>query len=202
MSEIIYVLINEAMPGYVKIGRTSDLEQRIRQLDTTSVPLPFECFYACVVKDAAFVEKQIHDTFLDSRVRSNREFFEMDPERAVSALKMVELKDITPNKDFIESNEDQQALDKARKRRGRFNFRLLDIPIGSELIFTSGRFPKPEEEIRAVVVDDVHIKIGDEITTVSSAAMRITNAVPLQGTLYWKYEGETLDERRNRLESE
>lgn len=66
----------------VKIGRTTDLEQRIRSLDTTSVPLPFECVYACTIdKDAAFVEAQIFNAFADYRVRSNREFFEISPER-------------------------------------------------------------------------------------------------------------------------
>ena len=63
MQEIIYILINEAMPGYVKIGKTNNLEQRIRSLDTTGVPLPFECFYACTVTDSAFVERQLHDSF-------------------------------------------------------------------------------------------------------------------------------------------
>jgi len=66
--EIVYILINEAMPNYVKIGRTTNLEQRIRSLDNTSTPLPFECFFACTVNDAAFVEKQLHDAFLDNRV--------------------------------------------------------------------------------------------------------------------------------------
>ena len=65
MQDIVYILINEAMPNYVKVGITSDLEQRIRSLDTTGIPLPFECFYATKVKDARFVEKQLHDAFDD-----------------------------------------------------------------------------------------------------------------------------------------
>lgn len=91
MDNIIYILINEAMPGYVKIGKTGDLEQRVRSLDTTSVPLPFECFYACSVKNADFVERQLHEAFADNRVRSSREFFEIAPERAIAILKLVEL---------------------------------------------------------------------------------------------------------------
>lgn len=43
---IVYVLTNPAFDSYVKIGRTIDLEQRLRQLDNTSVPLPFRCVYA------------------------------------------------------------------------------------------------------------------------------------------------------------
>jgi hypothetical protein len=47
MAEIVYVLTNESMEGMVKIGRTSTgVEQRIRELDNTSLPLPFRCFYA------------------------------------------------------------------------------------------------------------------------------------------------------------
>ncbi len=30
---IIYVLINEAMPGYVKVGKTEDLDRRLQDLD-------------------------------------------------------------------------------------------------------------------------------------------------------------------------
>ena len=39
---IVYVLVNEAMPNYVKVGRTANLKQHIRDLDSTGVPLPFE----------------------------------------------------------------------------------------------------------------------------------------------------------------
>ena len=33
---IVYCLTNAAMPDYIKIGQTVDLEQRLRQLDNTS----------------------------------------------------------------------------------------------------------------------------------------------------------------------
>ena len=66
MTEIVYILTNEAMPGLVKVGRTaSDLAGRIRALFQTGVPLPFELFFACEVNDATFVETQLHDAFDD-----------------------------------------------------------------------------------------------------------------------------------------
>ena len=40
---IVYVLINEAMQGYVKMGRTNDIDRRLSDLDWTNIPLPFDC---------------------------------------------------------------------------------------------------------------------------------------------------------------
>jgi len=184
------------MPGYVKIGQTTNLEQRIRSLDTTSIPLPFECFYACSVKNSNFVEKQLHDAFMDQRVRSSREFFEVSPERVVSALKLAEIENVTPGNDFVESQEDQQALNQARKRRSIFNFEMVDIPFGAEIVYVN------DENIKAVVIDKKLIKFDDEITSLSASAQKLLGyPYQVQGTVYWMYEGETLDERRRRMES-
>lgn len=196
MDNIIYILINEAMPGYVKIGKTNNLEQRIRSLDNTSVPLPFECFYACKVKDAEFVERQLLDAFLDHRVRSSREFFEISPERAVAALKLAEIENITPKKDFVETEEDQQALNQARVNRAVFNFSMVDIPKGAELVWYR------DENVKARVVDNRQIEFNGEITSLSNSAQKLLGYnYKVAGTLYWMYEGETLDERRRRFES-
>ena len=196
MPSIIYILINESMPGYVKIGRTDNLEQRIRSLDTTSIPLPFECFYACTVADAEKTEKLLHDAFLDHRVRSSREFFEISPERAVSALKLAEIENVTPGRDYVESSEDQQALNQARKRRAVFNFKMVDIPVGAELGFVR------DGSVKARVADSKTIELDGEVTSLSASAQRLLG-YPNQvaGTLYWTYEGETLDERRRRMEA-
>ena len=71
--------MNQAMPNYVKIGRTDNLVARLQQLDNTSVPLPFECVYAVQVEDPASVERLLHQAFADHRQRSNREFFTVSP---------------------------------------------------------------------------------------------------------------------------
>lgn len=202
MNEIVYVLINEAMPGYVKIGRTTtSLEQRIRELNSsTSVPLPFTAFYACTVKDAQFVEHQLHDAFDDNRVNPRREFFRVAPERVVAALKLAEIENITPKKDFLEYAEDKKALTEARTRRSRFNFAMVGIPIGAELYFSRN------EDIKAKVLNthptDTSIEVDGEKTNLSRSAQKILGlSYGVAGTDYWMYEGETLDERRRRFEN-
>jgi hypothetical protein len=196
MNEIIYILTNESMPGYVKIGRTTtSLEQRIKELSSsTSVPLPFTCFYACTVKDSMFVEHQLHDAFDNNRVNPKREFFQIAPERVVAALKLAQIENITPKNDIVENKEDQNALNEARKIRPQFRFDMVDIPVGSELVFSR------DESIKAKVLDNKLIEFNNETTSLSLSAQKILGyQYGVAGTDYWMYEGETLDERRKRM---
>lgn len=97
MTEIVYVLTNEAMPGLIKIGRTSgDLATRIRGLYSTGVPLPFELFFACEVANGGFVENNLHEAFGDHRVSKGREFFRLAPERARAALLIGAIREVKP----------------------------------------------------------------------------------------------------------
>ena len=60
------------MPNTIKIGITENLEQRMKQLDCTSVSLPFE-FFAVDVYDAALVEKKCTEalTTIESEITEN-----------------------------------------------------------------------------------------------------------------------------------
>lgn len=200
MNEIVYVLTNEAMPGYVKIGKTNtNLEQRVRELSgSTSVPLPFTVFFACKVANATFVEHQLHDAFDNNRVNPRREFFSIDPERVVAALKLAALEDITPQHDIVDSVEDQKSLDVARQIRSRFNFDMVDIPIGAELYFSR------DENVKAKVIGrsgSESIEFNGRATSLSTAAQEVLGYhTAVSGTDYWAYEGETLDERRRRMQ--
>ena len=135
---IVYILTNECMPETIKIGITENLEQRMKQLDNTSVALPFECYYAVEVPDASVIEKKMHQGLDDCRIRNNREFFRITPEQAKSILEIAEVmggKDVTPREDVVETSQDLEALQKARTIRQRFNFQMLDIEQGTVLHF-------------------------------------------------------------------
>lgn len=196
MDKIIYILINEAMPGYVKIGKTANLKQRMKVLYSTPVPLPFECFYACTVENGEEIERWLFDIFDDRRVSPNREFFEVAPERVAAALRAKAINDVTPQKVYVESKEDEVALNKSRKRRAVFNFDMVDIPVGAELIFSR------DESKKAKVLDNRWIEFNGKRTSLALSAQKILGYDRgVSGALYWKYEGETLDERRKRFES-
>jgi hypothetical protein len=198
MNEIVYILINEAMPGYIKIGRTStSVEQRMQELYKTPVPLPFECFYAGKVKSAIEVERALHDAFADNRVSPNREFFQIAPERVVAVLKLLTLEEVTPGRAYVETKEDQIALDKARTQSSVFNFEMVKIPVGAILNLARNK------EVTCEVVDKRWVNYVGEKTSLTAAAQKALGINrPLQGPLYWEYEGELLVDRRKRMEEE
>lgn len=197
---VIYILINEAMPGYVKFGKTlTTVEQRMRELDTTGVPLPFECFYAARVADVDFVERRLQDAFADARIRPRREFFRIDPERVQSALELAGGADVTPRDDVVEEEADRVALNEAREQRGRFNFRMVEIPVGAVLTFTK------DENVTCTVAAHNKVEFEGEIMSLSAAALIAVHRLgyswnAVSGPVYWEYEGQTLDDRRREME--
>ncbi len=193
--EIVYILTNPAFPDYVKIGRTTNLKQRLLSLDNTALPLPFECYYAVEVNDSKKVEKLLHQSFDKYRVRSNREFFELLPENAKSALQLANGKEVTPDHDIVETSEDQRALDNARSKRERFKFSLLNIEPGTILTFAK------DEEITCEVVDDRLIRFRDEEMSLTASALIIIHEMgyewsKISGPAFWQHNGVSLYDMR------
>ena len=197
---IVYVLVNEAFDGYVKIGKTINLEQRLRQLDNTSVPLPFRCVYAVKVSDMDTVEKLAHGAFVDHRTRSNREFFEIDPLRVISALKMTGGVEVTPKDDIAADDEGLEALNRPTKRK-RFTLYQAGLKDGDELSYAKN------DEIKATVVSANKVIFEGNEESLSGSALKLLqrdgyNWRQANGWAYWTYDGETIAERLNRLLSD
>lgn len=200
--QVIYILTNEAMPGYIKIGKTkSNLNGRIRQLDTTGLPLPFECFYAARVDDCDAVEKLLHDAFADSRTRKNREFFQINPERVASALKLATIEEITPRESVFETNEDRVAVETAKSRRSPFNFKSVNISVGQVLHLAKNT------ETTCKVLDHKRVEFREETMSLSQAALIAINELgynwkAVSGPDSWSIDGITLDEIRRQVEDD
>ena len=198
---VVYVLSNPSMDGYVKIGKTTNLEQRLKSLDNTSTPLPFRCVFAVEVEDMDKVEGLAHQAFKKDRTRSNREFFEIDEEQAVSALKMTGGKNVTPQNDVAEDAESIEALNNATQKRSRFKFSMIGLKPGETLEYVR------DNSITAKIVDDRSIEIDGNITSLSLSALELLHKEGLdwktvQGPRYWMHNGVTLSELRRRQENE
>jgi hypothetical protein len=200
MAEIVYVLTNEAMPGLVKIGRTTgDLAGRIRGLYQTGVPLPFELFFACEVRDSLYVERHLHEAFGDHRVSKNREFFRLAPERAKAALELAMINEVRLGDEIFDTPEDKAEVE-AAKRRARFQFSMIGILPGTELQLYR------DPTIICKTIDDINkVEFRGDVTSLSDAALQAVNGLgyewpSVSGPWEWAYRGKRLDELRREIE--
>jgi hypothetical protein len=201
---IIYVLTNPFMPGLVKIGcTTGPVEERIKSLSSvTGVPVAFQCHFAAHVEQMAVKEKTLHQLFSDRRVNPNREFFQVAPEKVVLAIRMGPFTEVTPGKVDI-PKEEEQALEKAEEaetnRRGRINLQAIGIKPGTELMLSRG------QDVHATVIEGNKVKYDEQEMSLSAAALAAlrklgNKSTAVSGSLYWMYEGKTLDEIRQTVE--
>lgn len=109
--ELVYLLSNESIPGWVKIGRTNAIDRRLRELYNTSVPLPFkveETIQTSTLEESRVLEKSIHSIIdtLNPNLRkhteaSRREFFRMTIHEGKSIFSLInKIVGITPVQDI------------------------------------------------------------------------------------------------------
>ena len=197
---VIYILSNPAMPGLVKIGKTTNLDDRMSSLYSTGVPVPLHCVYAKRVDNYSEVEKKLHLGLRSKRENMNREFFRIAEEEVINFLELIEGVEVTPKEDKFENDDDKVAYEKSSKIGQRFNFEMVQIPNGSELQFVR------DETYTCKVISKSEVEFEDNKHSLSSAGLAIMNDklgfnwVSLAGPLNWKFDGETLSERRKRYE--
>ncbi len=200
MPNVVYILINETMPGLVKVGHTNaDLAQRIRQLWTTGVPLPFELHFACEVTNGQFVEAQLHEAFGDHRVSKNREFFRISPDRVKAALLLACVREVHLGDEIFETPEVKSEVETAR-RRSRFRFETIGIPPDTELQLARD----PSITCRSHDAEN-KVVFNGEVTSLSDAALKAVRSMGIgwpsvSGPWEWSYQGRRLDDIRREAE--
>ena len=210
---VIYILTNPSFKEYVKIGFATDIEKRLKQLNRSeTVPFAFRV-YAIYDVESNLTDKELHklidrlnpdlrtiETF-DGKKRE-KEFYEMSPEDAYELLSCIakisgtqdRLKRMKP-----EGHEvlDEELANEARSeaRRPPFNFIDCGIPEGSEIVFIE------DDSVRPKVVDGRHIEWDGVVTSLSRLTQDLKGFDhPVQGTLWFTYEGKLLTKVREEHE--
>ena len=210
---VIYILQNPAFKEYVKIGYAHDIEKRLRQLNRSeTIPFAFRVYAIYEVK-SALTDMELHklidnlnpdlrtiETF-DGKKRV-KEFYAMSPEDAYSILESIAkisgtidcLKRLTP--EGHEILDDEIANDvKENARRGPFRFSEVGIKIGEKIVYIE------DASIQPVVVDDRHIEWNKQTTSLSALAQQLKGFThPVQGTLWFTYNGVKLTELCDKIE--
>lgn len=197
-SQIVYILTNPAMPELIKIGKTTQQEvgERMKQLYGTGVPFPFDCAFACQVKDANEAEKALHFAFGNDRVNPNREFFKIEAERVIAVLKLLKVDEITTQFEK-QLEEDMEAIDKQsaknfkKKKLPNMNFHELGMPNGSELIF------KKDGQMKVTVVSEKKVEFNGDIYSLASVTkklLKLPDDYPLRPSPYWIFNRKTVKE--------
>lgn len=200
-SGYVYVLTNPSMPDYIKIGYTTDIKRRLNDLDTTGVAMPFEPYFSVKTSKYKILEKVIHrelDKLTDTRARTSREFFKIDPELARDLLlnisKLIDDAEIddygnAAGEDAV--NEDGTV----RPVSSKTTFAMLNIPIGTELEPLNSKYP------RVKTIDEtnlVRLENGEE-KAISRVAVDATGH-SRNGFMCYRYNGELLSDIRKRID--
>lgn len=170
---IVYVLTNPAMPGIVKIGKTTrnDVSTRLAELYTTGVPVPFDCAYAARVKDETAVERAFHQAFGPYRLNTKREFFMIEADQAITLLKLMAVEDVTPcvqeEAEKVDADS-QEATRKLNGRRPNMNFFEMGLPAGTILTFT-------QSDDTVTVASERKVIFRDEETSLTNATRQLLN---------------------------
>lgn len=209
----IYVLVNPAFPNLVKIGYADDVEKRVKILNRNSgLPDPYHVYATYKVKKR-LEDLKLHSIIdsLDSDLRhsKNREFYEMQPEKAFDILSAIaqingdeELLVLNPlEDDFFKENNDKHV--EKKKVKPRLTFTLLGIDVGESVQFAE------DTHIEAVVdgIDTVSFegkswKLSALARELKGRAGTGNKSGAYQGGLYFLYRGKRLTDIREDIENE
>ena len=213
---VIYILTNPSFPEYVKIGYADDIEKRLSQLNRSEcIPFAFRV-YATYEVNSRLSDLKIHSIIdkLNPNLRSIdnfngqkrvREFYAMSPEDAYSILEAIaeihgcadKLKLAKPSEDELVAEETaREIVEESKERAAPFRFSMCNILAGSEIEF----YCRGNENTGKIctVVDDRHVSYEGRVLSLSGLASELTGKTPVQGPSYFKYNGEWLNDIRER----
>jgi hypothetical protein len=201
MHGYIYILTNPSFED-IKIGKTSrPVEERVKELDSTNMPTPFEIYGYAYTYKFNELEKAMHKILTKltkTRTRNNREFFKYPASDAFELLK--ELVVLTADGYVVKCNnqvDDSVNKQETLKKTIKPNFKFSMVGI------------KPKEKLKFIyndleveVFDDSRIIYKGEIYSMSGFTKEFipkniaNTSGAYQGAKYFTYNDQILTDMR------
>lgn len=148
----VYIFTNDSFrDDWVKIGKTTNLKERLKTLFNTSLPLPFKIYATIQTSKYDKVERIIHkqiDRLTDLRINQNREFFNVHPSQALDIFidqaqvlddaVIWKYKDNEPFEQIYPVvNPPKPTNDENHRnvQRAPFDFSMVGLNVGDKVIF-------------------------------------------------------------------
>lgn len=212
----VYIFTNDSFrDDWVKIGKTTNLKERLKTLFNTSLPLPFKIYATLKTVKYEEVEKIIHkqiDRLTDLRINQNREFFNVHPAQALDIL--LDLATAIDDAEIVKykNNEPYQLIyppippcpekpandEKPYKlppQRKPFDFSMVGLNVGDEVIFDALKLPVKVAGKNKIEYEGRLWSLSAFCGTYLPEHMH-NKSEAYQGPKYFSYQGKTLWEIR------
>lgn len=207
---VIYILTNPSFTEYVKLGYANDLNQRHKQLNSsTAVPFAFRP-YAVYETEEKLTDLELHKLIdkLNPDLRAietingkkrTKEFYMMSKEDAYSILESIakisgtteKLKKLAPTS---EEKKDAKIAEENRRegKRSPFKFSMCGIKPSEKITYCRNK------KITAEVLDDTKILYNNEVMSLTALALMLLGNPKshVAGTHFFEYNGKLLSDLR------
>ena len=214
-SGYVYIFTNDSFrDDWVKIGKTTNLKERLKTLFNTSLPLPFKIYATLQTSKYDKVERIIHkqiDRLSDLRINQNREFFNVHPSQALDIFidqaqllddaVIMKYKDNEPSELVYPPCPQQTPNDEQVKlpQRKPFEFSMVGLNVGDTVIFDALQLPVKVAGKNKVEHEGRLWSLSAFCGTYLPEKMQNKSGA-YQGPKYFSYGGKTLWELRLDLE--
>ena len=209
----VYILTNPSFrEDWVKIGKSTNMEKRLKTLNTTALPLPFKVYATIKTSKYEELEKIIHkqiDRLTDLRINQSREFFNVHPAQALDIFldQATALDDAIVTK--YENGKPRQmypVLEKAKEEKEKkpqrppFDFSMVGLNVGDKVIFDALNLEVKVAGRNKVEYEGRLWSLSAFCGTYLPENMHNASEA-YQGPKYFSYQGKTLWEIRLEKES-
>lgn len=199
MSRGVLYVMTTVVKGLVKIGKTDDFENRMYILERNGYAnvAGLKRKFAIEVDDYDEKEILLHTIFNKSNVVGT-ELFAIDEKIVVQLLSSFEGTVIYPKiegKDIIFDESTNQIKKNTKCKAKKFKFSMVDIPIGTELVYVK------DLSVKVTVIDETHVLYKGQKWSMSKLVRELGHlSTQVQGTKYFTYNGKKLTDLRNEKE--